>query len=91
MYWEIMEHARLRGIRIFDYGRSKRGTGSFEFKEHWGFEPQPLFYEYYLVKASAVPNLSPTNPKYERFIRLWRRLPLKVTWLVGPPLAKYLG
>jgi FemAB-related protein (PEP-CTERM system-associated) len=91
LYWEIMENARLRGTRIFDYGRSKRGTGSFEFKEHWGFEPQPLFYEYYLVKATAVPNLSPTNPKYERFIRLWRRLPLNVTWLVGPLLAKYLG
>lgn len=91
MYWEVMEAARRRGTRIFDFGRSKHGTGSFEFKQHWGFEPQPLCYEYYFVKARTVPNLSPTNPKYQYFIRLWRRLPLKVTWLVGPFLASYLG
>ena len=91
MYWEVMEAARLRGLRIFDFGRSKRGTGAFDFKEHWGFEPERLWYEYYLVKARSIPNLSPTNPKYQHFIRLWRRLPLKVTWLVGPFLANYLG
>lgn len=91
MYWEVMENARQRGTRIFDYGRSKRGTGSFDFKEHWGFEPQPLFYEYFLVKARTLPNLSPTNPRYQRFIRLWQRLPLRVTHFIGPMLAKYLG
>ncbi len=91
MYWEVMERARGLGKSIFDYGRSKRGTGAFDFKANWGFEPQPLCYEYYLVKAQAMPNLSPTNPKYERFIRAWRRMPLGVTQLVGPHVAKYLG
>ncbi|RPI13891.1 MAG: FemAB family PEP-CTERM system-associated protein [Lysobacterales bacterium] len=91
MYWEIMERARQRGCRIFDYGRSKRGTGAFDFKRFWGFEPEPLHYEYYLVKARAMPNLSPTNPKYDRMIRLWRQLPLRLTQLLGPPVAKYLG
>ena len=91
MYWEIMERARQRGCRIFDFGRSKQGTGAFDFKRFWGFEPEPLHYEYFLVKARAVPNLSPTNPKYERMIRLWRKMPLGITQLIGPPLAKYLG
>jgi len=91
MYWEIMERARQRGCRVFDYGRSKRGTGSFDFKRYWGFEPEPLYYEYFLVGAADVPNLSPTNPKYERLIRAWRKMPVGVTRIVGPPLAKYLG
>jgi FemAB-related protein (PEP-CTERM system-associated) len=91
MYWEIMERARQRGCRVFDFGRSKQGTGAFDFKRFWGFEPEPLHYEYFLVKAQAMPNLSPTNPKYERMIRLWRRMPLRITQLVGPPVAKYLG
>jgi FemAB-related protein (PEP-CTERM system-associated) len=91
MYWEIMERARQRGCRLFDYGRSKRGTGAYDFKKFWGFEPEPLYYEYFLVKAQAMPNLSPTNPKYGRMIELWRRLPLALTQLVGPPVAKYLG
>ena len=91
MYWAVMEAARERGVKIFDYGRSKRGTGAFEFKEHWGFEPQPLFYEYYLVKAQSLPNLSPTNPKYKRAIALWQRLPLPLTQLIGPSAARWLG
>jgi len=91
MYWAVMEAARERGVKIFDYGRSKRGTGAFEFKEHWGFEPEPLHYEYYLVEAQSLPNLSPTNPKYKRAIELWRRLPLPITQLIGPAAARWLG
>jgi FemAB-related protein (PEP-CTERM system-associated) len=91
MYWQVMERARLRGAKLFDFGRSKRGTGSFDFKTHWGFEPQPLCYEYFLVKAREMPNLSPTNSSYARLIDLWQRLPLPLTRLIGPPIARYLG
>lgn len=91
MYWEVMERARQRGMRIFDYGRSKRGTGSFDFKAHWGFEPEPLHYEYYLVRARAVPELNPTNPRYQKVIALWQRMPLWITRTVGPFLARNLG
>ncbi len=91
MYWEVMRRAAERGVRVFDYGRSKRDTGSFSFKKHWGFEPEPLHYEYYLVKAGAVPDLNPSNPKYQLFIRAWQRLPLGVSRVVGPWLARGLG
>ena len=91
MYWEVMERARQRGSRTFDFGRSKRETGAFDFKKNWGFEPTPLYHEYFLVGAQAMPNLSPTNPKYGRMIRLWQRLPLPVARLLGPPVAKFLG
>ncbi len=50
-YWELMRRAVERGLRVFDYGRSKRGTGSFDFKKNWGFEPQPLHYEYLPAEA----------------------------------------
>jgi FemAB-related protein (PEP-CTERM system-associated) len=91
MYWEIMERARQRGCRIFYYGRSRQGTGAYDFKRNWGFEPEPLYYEYFLVRRDEVPNLSPTNSKYGTAIEMWRRLPLWLTQLVGPPVAKYLG
>jgi FemAB-related protein (PEP-CTERM system-associated) len=91
MYWQVMERARERGVRTFDFGRSKRGSGSYDFKTHWGFEPEPLHYEYFLVKAREMPNLSPTNDRYARMIDLWRRLPVPVTQLIGPPIARYLG
>jgi len=91
MYWRVMERARERGARLFDFGRSKQGSGSFDFKVHWGFSPEPLSYEYFLIRAKAMPNLSPNNAKYGRLISAWRRLPLPVTRVLGPPLARHLG
>ncbi len=35
-YWELMRRACERGIKLFDYGRSKIGTGPYAFKKNWG-------------------------------------------------------
>ena len=91
MYWEVMRRAAERGIRVFDYGRSKEGTGSYAFKKNWGFEPEALHYEYLLVRAKSVPDVNPLNPKYRLFIGMWRRLPLGVSTWLGPKLSRYLG
>ena len=42
-------------MTLFDFGRSKQGTVSCRFKEHWGFEARPLPYAYHLVRSRAVP------------------------------------
>jgi FemAB-related protein (PEP-CTERM system-associated) len=91
MYWDLMCRATERGARLFDFGRSKVGTGPYSFKKNWGFHPEPLNYEYYLVKARDVPRLDPANPKYERLVNLWRQLPLPIANLLGPMLARDLG
>lgn len=91
MYWEVMRRATEKGIKIFDYGRSKIGTGSYSFKKNWGFTPEPLFYEFHLVKATELPDINPLNPKYQLFIAAWKRLPLAVSQLIGPWLSKDLG
>ena len=90
-YWELMRRACARGVRVFDYGRSKRGTGSYAFKKNWGFEPQPLHYEYCLYKRDAVPQNNPSNAKYRLLIEAWRRMPAgMVNWL-GPMVVRGLG
>lgn len=91
MYWEVMRRAVEKGVKVFDYGRSKIGTGSYSFKKNWGFTPEPIFYEYYLVKATAMPDINPLNPKYQFFIAAWKRLPLVVSQWVGPFLSKDLS
>lgn len=91
MYWEVMKRAAARGVRLFDYGRSKKDTGPYRFKKHWGFEPEPLYYQYHLVNARAMPDLSPNNPRYRLFIGMWKKLPLALARLVGPPIARNLG
>ena len=90
-YWELMRRACEKGCRVFDYGRSKRGTGSFDFKKNWGFEPEPLHYEYQLHRSEKVPDQNPLNPKYQLFIRAWRKLPLPVANYIGPYIVKNLG
>ncbi len=90
-YWELMRRACERGIRIFDYGRSKTGTGPFDFKRNWGFEPQPLKYRYKLITADRVPENNPNNPKYRLFIQAWQRLPLPVANFLGPFIVQNLG
>ena len=90
-YWELMRRACERGFRVFDFGRSKRGTGSFDFKKNWGFEPAPLSYEYVLLRADKIPENNPLNPKYRAFIALWRRLPVPIANLLGPRIVRNLG
>lgn len=91
MYWELMRHSGDRGYRLFDFGRSKAGTGPFTFKKNFGFEPQPLPYEYYLVTSDTVPDVNPLNPKYRLMINVWTKLPLPVANFIGPFLARSLG
>lgn len=90
-YWELMRIGCERGYRLFDYGRSKLGTGQFHFKKNWGFEPTPLHYEFYLVNAKSIPQHNPLNPKYRLPIQLWRKLPTSVANFLGPHIVKNLG
>lgn len=90
-YWELMRRACERGIRVFDYGRSKVDTGPYDFKRNWGFEPQPLHYGYKLVRARQLPENNPNNPKYGLFIRAWQRLPRPVANFLGPYIVRNLG
>jgi len=90
-YWELMRRSCARGLKLFDYGRSKQGTGPYAFKKNWGFEPTPLHYEYQLYKRDAVPQNNPANAKYKLMIETWRRLPLGVANWLGPHIVRSLG
>ncbi|MBN1464820.1 FemAB family PEP-CTERM system-associated protein [candidate division KSB1 bacterium] len=88
MYLALMEDARERGYRTFDFGRSKIGTGPASFKKHMGFEPMNLPYQFYLRNGKDLPNRNQTNPKYAKALNIWKRLPLPVTKIVGPHVVK---
>ena len=90
-YWELMRRACARGLKVFDFGRSKQGTGPYAFKKNWGFEPTPLHYEYQLYKRDAVPQNNPNNAKYRLLIATWRRLPIRLANWLGPLVVRNLG
>lgn len=88
LYWSIVEHAVATGSRVLDFGRSTPHEGTFKFKEQWGAEPVPLHWEYPLVSGEALPNASPSNPKFKLAIEVWRHLPLAIANRVGPSIVR---
>lgn len=90
-YWEVMKWAQAHGCTTFDIGRSKKGTGSYDFKRLWGFEPVQLHYQYQLFNRDTIPQNNPNNPRDRLLIQTWQRLPLPVANLVGPWVVRGLG
>lgn len=88
MYFDLMRRAGANGFRLFDFGRSKIDSGSFDFKAHWGMRTRTLPYEMLLVKRKDPPHFSPNNPKFQLAIRIWQRVPLGITRLIGPWLNR---
>jgi len=91
LFLNIMLRARARGYAAFDFGRSKVGSGGYAYKSHWGFEAEPLAYEYRLIRGKHLPDISPWNPKYKHMIALWQRLPLVIANVLGPRISGHFG
>ena len=88
MYFELMRWGGQNGYRRFDFGRSKKESGSFDFKTHWGMETHELPYEMLLVRRKQLPDFTPKNPKFQQAIRLWQKAPLPLTRAIGPLLIR---
>jgi hypothetical protein len=91
MYFELMLHARRRGCTRFDFGRSKTGSGAWAFKKNWGFDPEPLSYASWTAPGAERRDADPTSDRHAGRIALWKRLPLPLANLLGPPIARGLG
>ena len=76
---------------MFDFGRSKIGTGAYDFKRYWGFEPSPLSYQFYPIARAELPDNNPMSPKYRLMVSAWQKLPLFVTKLAGPLIVRSIG
>lgn len=87
MYWHLLERAVARGQSTFDFGRSSPDAGTYRFKAQWGAEPHPAAWQY-RVRSGEAAAMRPDNPKYRRMIRIWRRLPVPLTRLIGPPIVR---
>jgi len=91
MYYALMGHARRRGCTSFDFGRSKLGTGAYNFKKNWGFEPEFLSYAVRTADGQKPRDVNPLNPKYRLQVALWQKLPLGIANVVGPWISRGLG
>lgn len=88
LYWTALQFALEKGAKQFDFGRSTPGEGTFRFKEQWGASPRQLHWQYLLSEKSSLPELNVKNPKYNMAIRVWKKLPLRITRILGPHIIR---
>jgi FemAB-related protein (PEP-CTERM system-associated) len=89
LYWELMQHAIGRGVRVFNFGRCTPNGGTHRFKLQWGGETVPLPWLQWSSNGTAAPP-SPDRPLFHMATRVWSRMPLAMANTIGPWLARSL-
>ncbi len=87
LYWKLLERAIERGQVAFDFGRSSPEGNTYRFKKQWGATPHPAEWQHY-VRRGGHADMRPDNPRFRRLIRIWQRLPVGLTRLVGPMIVR---
>lgn len=90
LYWEMLKLSIERGTSVFDFGRSSKDGGTYRFKKQWGAEPVQLHWSYWLADSDELPEINPENSRYSLAIRLWQKMPVRLTQMIGPALARNL-
>jgi FemAB-related protein (PEP-CTERM system-associated) len=88
LYWHMVRFAVERGLRVFDFGRSTPGEGTYLFKKQWGAEPRQLVWEYWTAPGREIPDFNPKSARFSRAVQAWQRLPVPVATLVGPFIVR---
>ena len=88
--WKAIEDACAAGCRQVDFGRSTAESSHQDFKKYWGVESYTLPWAYQLLNCQTTPGLNKENPKFDLAMALWKKLPVFVSRLIGPPIARRL-
>jgi len=88
LYWEMIKHACENGFRHYHLGRSTTESGGESFKKKWNAGSRQLYWNYHMPAGQPIPQLNVDNPRFRLAIELWRRLPTRLTTLIGPPVAR---
>lgn len=87
VYWELLKRTIERGQQVFDFGRSSADSNTYRFKSQWGAQPHPAVWQYY-VRHGSVGEMRPNHPKNQRRIAVWKKLPVWLTRIAGPPIVR---
>jgi hypothetical protein len=91
LYLQLLQYACDHGYRVFDFGRSTPGEGTYKFKEQWGAVPAPLHW-HCISLDGRPPTAERTGEVQLRMAaRCWRKLPVGVTKIIGPRIRKHIS
>ena len=88
LYWESMKLSINLKCKVFDFGRCSRNVGTYKFKKQWGSREHDLHWYYVLPNGEELPDISPANAKYDLAIKMWQKMPLGLTKMIGPSIIK---
>jgi hypothetical protein len=86
VYWHPLKRVVERGEDAFDFGRSSEDGPTMRFKKQWGASPANSEWQFY-VRKGEFGAMRKESPRYQRAIRMWQRLPVAVTQMVGPMIV----
>lgn len=88
LYHDSFAKAIECGCKVFDFGRCSKEGGTYKFKKQWGSREHQLYWYYALPDGEEIPEINPENAKYDLAIRMWQKLPVGITRILGPPIIK---
>jgi hypothetical protein len=79
--WAMISHAINSSGEVFSLGRSTSGSSVHQYKQQWGGEDVPLYWNHSHIPGASIRNFT--------FIsRLWKFIPYKVATRIGPFFAR---
>ncbi len=91
LYWSFMERAVERRLERFNFGRCTPGGGTHRFKTQWGGQDEQLWWYQWSRSGELAVTPSPdAGGKYALATRVWSRLPMPFTRLVGPRIVRLI-
>jgi len=91
LYWEVIRWGCEKGYRLFDFGRSSRGSGTYRFKKQWGAVEEPLNWQIINRAGKVSVTVQSDDPRYRWAANAWKHLPLTVANSIGPVLRKQIS
>jgi len=88
LYWGMLKYACEQGFTYFDFGRSTPGEGTYRFKKQWGAKDKPIYW--YIWSKREVSSSSKQSRLQRVVIKVWQKIPLKLTQFLGPIIRKYI-
>ncbi len=87
MYRQLLARAIHKESHTFDFGRSSVDSGTYKFKSQWGAKPHPAVWQYYIRKGSAD-EMRPDSDRNQKLVKIWQKLPVWLTRIIGPPIIR---
>jgi FemAB-related protein (PEP-CTERM system-associated) len=92
LYWSVQAWLCQNGVRVFDFGRSTYGEGTYKFKKQWGAVPGLLQWQRFDKTGQCISPAATTSDGKLRALaeRVWRTLPEPMMTTLGSGLRRYI-